>query len=140
MVHPTTTPNIPQPQSINPIEPIPQIALFDSYTYHSPLPCQPGSSRLVGTNEGEGDDEVGQGWVMGIDEAGRGRELIRGGPGFGYYRNMFGWSSRKGKTWDSNVQPELMKRLPPCSYLQLYLVRFNPIFISFTYNTLFHAD
>jgi hypothetical protein len=112
MAHPTTTPNIPQPQSINPIEPIPQIALFDSYTYHSPLPCQPGSSRLVGTNEGEGDVPVGQGWVMGIDEAGRGRELIQGF-GFGYYRNMFGWSSRKGRNWDSNVYNRADETSPP---------------------------
>src|SRR4051812_26347183 len=47
----------------NPIEPVPSRALLDSYTYHSPLPA-----RL---NE-DGGDEAG--WMMGIDEAGRGRE------------------------------------------------------------------
>jgi hypothetical protein len=47
----------------NPIEPIPSTALFDSYTYHSPLPSH--------TAE---DGGVHRGWMMGIDEAGRGRE------------------------------------------------------------------
>jgi hypothetical protein len=47
----------------NPIEPIPGTALFDSYTYHSPLPPHPAE-----------DGDVHRGWMMGIDEAGRGRE------------------------------------------------------------------
>jgi len=44
-------------------DPIPP--LLDSYVHHSPLP--PSAEK--------GSDENKEGWIMGIDEAGRGREL-----------------------------------------------------------------
>jgi hypothetical protein len=44
------------------LDPIP--ALQDSYVHHSPLP--PSAQK--------GSDENKEGWIMGIDEAGRGRE------------------------------------------------------------------
>jgi hypothetical protein len=72
----------------DPIDHRPFEPLVDSYTFHSPLPAvvsdlersveanEPGPSNSQTREDerirgGEGDDE--QGWVLGIDEAGRGR-------------------------------------------------------------------
>jgi ribonuclease H2 subunit A len=49
------------PVNLDPIPP-----LHDSYVHHSPLP--PSADK--------GSDANKEGWMMGIDEAGRGRELL----------------------------------------------------------------
>ena len=51
----------------DPIEPRPLRPLIDSYSYHSPLP----DWLLLELDKDRSDNE--QGWMLGIDEAGRGR-------------------------------------------------------------------
>jgi hypothetical protein len=55
IMHPTDPVNL---------DPIP--SLIDSYTYHSELPLLPDASTSAAGREG---------WMMGIDEAGRGRRF-----------------------------------------------------------------
>ncbi len=60
---------------LNPVEPTPTQALFDSYTYHSVLPAHEGIQAGKTEEEGAADDaDTREPWMMGIDEAGRGRE------------------------------------------------------------------
>ena len=51
----------------DPIEPRPLRPLIDSYSYHSPLP----DWLLLDLDKDRSENE--QGWMLGIDEAGRGR-------------------------------------------------------------------
>ncbi|WVQ84651.1 ribonuclease HII [Cryptococcus sp. DSM 104549] len=53
--------------SVDPVNLVPVPALQDSYVYHSALP------ESVGKDEKEGEED---GWIMGIDEAGRGRPMV----------------------------------------------------------------
>ena len=50
---------------IDPVNLLPIPPLIDSYTYHSQLPSSVASSSA--------SNKVENGWIMGIDEAGRGR-------------------------------------------------------------------
>lgn len=52
----------------DPVEPKPCTALVESYQYNSPLP----KGFVAKANDEDQEDEY---WMMGIDEAGRGREL-----------------------------------------------------------------
>ncbi|KAK8853264.1 ribonuclease HII [Kwoniella newhampshirensis] len=55
------------PHPVDPVNISPIPPLQDSYTYHSVLPPSVGSSDKTDENEG---------WMMGIDEAGRGRPMV----------------------------------------------------------------
>lgn len=69
----------------DPVEPRPSTALIESYNYQSPLPASSSSSRTP-KEQADGEEHVDQDddrapaeeeqqyWIMGIDEAGRGRE------------------------------------------------------------------
>jgi hypothetical protein len=66
----------------DPIDPHPTAALVESYTYHSPLPTWVTDSynREEEQEQQQQPDRTdeqreweGEGWVLGIDEAGRGR-------------------------------------------------------------------
>lgn len=56
----------------DPVEPRPNRPLIDSYSYHSPLPDWLLRDRIEQDEKGIKDDE--EGWMLGIDEAGRGRK------------------------------------------------------------------
>jgi hypothetical protein len=60
----------------DPIEPRPTRPLIESYSYHSPLPDWLLQDRLDQDEKGI-KDENEEGWMLGIDEAGRGREFAR---------------------------------------------------------------
>lgn len=64
----------------DPVDPRPTRPLVDSYSYHSPLPVSLSSTAEDYEEEGESSASGskrkgvgGGGWMLGIDEAGRGR-------------------------------------------------------------------
>lgn len=80
---------------MDPVEPRPSTPLIESYSYQSPLPpaasssssvahpkLQPGAEEAGAGTERDGGVDARQEaedeyWIMGIDEAGRGRESVR---------------------------------------------------------------
>jgi hypothetical protein len=68
----------------DPVDPQPTRPLVDSYSYHSPLPVSSSADAEDYEEQGESSTDGskrkgdgGGGWMLGIDEAGRGRKLSK---------------------------------------------------------------